>query len=54
MTQSDIEAAALAEAPIFAFNVGDVPPDVKVSAAAAEAALSWGVLAHVVLVRAIL
>lgn len=31
VTQSDVEAAALAEAPIFAFNVGNVPPAVKVS-----------------------
>lgn len=30
VTQSDVEAAALAEASIFAFNVGTVPPDVKV------------------------
>ena len=30
VTQSDVEAAALAEASIFAFNVGAVPPDVKV------------------------
>lgn len=31
VTQSDVEAAALAEASIFAFNVGAVPPDVKVT-----------------------
>lgn len=31
VTQSDVEAASLAEAPIFAFNVGNVPPEVKVS-----------------------
>lgn len=30
VTQSDVEAAALAEASIFAFNVGGVPADVKV------------------------
>lgn len=30
VTQSDIEAAALAEAPIFAFNTGDTPSDLKV------------------------
>lgn len=30
VTQSDVEAAALAEASIFAFNVGSVPADVKV------------------------
>lgn len=30
VTQSDVEAAALAEASIFAFNVGAVPPDVQV------------------------
>lgn len=30
VTHSDVEAAAIAEAPIFAFNVGPVPPDVKV------------------------
>lgn len=33
VTQSDVEAAALAEASIFAFNVGSVPPDVKVGRA---------------------
>ncbi|CAM9114227.1 unnamed protein product, partial [Laminaria digitata] len=32
VTQSDVEAAALAEAPIFAFNVGNVPPEVKAMA----------------------
>ena len=31
VTQSDVEAAALAGAPIFAFNAGPVPSDVKVS-----------------------
>lgn len=30
VTQSDVEAAALADASIFAFNVGGVPADVKV------------------------
>lgn len=33
VTQSDVEAAALAEASIFAFNVGGVPADVKVGRA---------------------
>eukprot|EP00752_Nemacystus_decipiens_P006400 g5764.t1 len=32
VTQSDVEAAALAGASIFAFNVGAVPPDVKAMA----------------------
>ncbi|CAM9093951.1 unnamed protein product [Ectocarpus sp. 4 AP-2014] len=32
VTQSDVEAAALAEASIFAFNVGGVPADVKAKA----------------------
>ncbi|CAM9450843.1 unnamed protein product [Hapterophycus canaliculatus] len=32
VTQSDVEAAALAEASIFTFNVGGVPPDVKAMA----------------------
>lgn len=31
VSQSDVEAAALSGAPIFAFNVGKVPPEVKVS-----------------------
>lgn len=30
VTQSDVEAAALAQAPIFALNVGNVSPNIKV------------------------
>lgn len=30
VTQSDVEAAALAKAPIFALNVGNVSPNIKV------------------------
>lgn len=33
VTQSDVEAASLAEASIFAFSVGSVSPDVKVTRA---------------------
>lgn len=33
VTQSDVEAAKLAQAPIFAFNLGNPSPDVKVGLA---------------------
>ena len=44
VTQSDVEAAALAKAPIFAFNVGNVPPQVKVSNCTADQSYEYRII----------